>query len=661
MVRNKFCRIVIFVFFGVLYPGSVLAGDPFDSKYPNIVAPTAEFGRFGISLGEFNEPSAVRISKDEKIYIADCYNRRVQVVDRDGKSLFSFAGSEEFPLTCPQGLAISDEFVFVSDRRGYVVKFTLEGDAVAKFGEHGSAQGQLMDPHSIAAFEDLIFVADSGNDRITIFRHDGAFKGSFGALGDGQGTFQNPTGITIDIAGLLYVVDNLNRVQKFTRDGKLLKSWGTYGSFSGQFAEPSDIDYSRGRLYVSDLLNHRLQVFNTQGSFLLQWGRHPEKEHQGQGHTHYPSSIAVSPDEGFVVVCEQFEYRCQLFDTDKLRNLASVDVNAWWEKFPQFHYGGGARILRRAAMPSDVLDTLDQAGAFDLMIMTEPDLHRAVLFGIPQDPTLDADSLTVYGTIGKFGNGPGQFSMMSLKQMSAIEKEIYIGDAGNNNIQVFDLETLDYERTMFKPGDGPGEFNGPAAMEFGKDGRIYIADFHNNRIQVFDKEWKYLSEFGGLGDAPGKLFGPLSIAFSQDKDRLYVTDTGNQRVNVYDPNGNLISTIGHLTKPGEWGEGTFQWPFDVAVAPSGDIYVTDPSLQLVQRFDPTGEFVSQWGGWGTMPGQFYKCKGIDIDSQGRVFVIDFGNHRGQVFDRDGKFLAIFGEGLLYPAKDLDAQGKPKDK
>lgn len=645
----------------LLFSPCALAGDPFDSQYPNIVVPDVEFGSFGTSLGKFNEPSAVRISDNGEIHIADCYNRRVQVVDRFGKARFSFSGTDDFPITCPQGIAITQDFLFVSDRGGYVVKFTREGKPVAKIGKHGSADGQLIDPHSVATYNDLIYIADTGNDRIAVFNTDGTFNRSIGTLGDEAGAFQNPTGVTIDIAGHLYVVDNQNRIQKFDSTGRLLKTWGQYGSYSGQFAEPSDIDHARGRLYVSDLLNHRLQVFDTNGSFLLQWGRHPETEHQGRGHTHYPSSIAVSPDEAFVIVCEQFEYRCQLFETAKLRNLASVDVNAWWEKFPQFHYGGGARILRHSAMPDDVSNTLDQAGAHDLMIMTEPDLHRAVLLGIPQDETLDADSLTVIGTIGAFGKGPGLFAMPSLKAASAMAKEIYIGDAGNNNIQVFDLHTLDYERTLFQPGDGPGEFNGPAAMEFGTDGRVYIADFHNNRIQVFDSNWTYLTEFGGLGDEPGKLFGPLSIAFSPDKKKLYVTDTGNQRVNVYDPEGKLLGTIGHLTKPGEWGEGTFQWPFDVAVAPDGYVYVTDPSLQLVQKFDADGNFVAQWGGWGTMPGQFYKCKGIDVDSQGRVFVIDFGNHRGQIFDANGKFLAIFGEGLLYPASDLDAQGKPKVK
>ena len=57
----------------------------------------------------------------------------------------------------------------------------------------------------------------------------------------------------------------------------------------------------------------------------------------------------------------------------------------------------------------------------------------------------------------------------------------------------------------------------------------------------------------------------------------------------------------------------------------------------------------QWEGRETEPGQFYKPKGIDVDDAGNVYVIDFGNHRGQVFDKDGHFLGIFGEGILYPA------------
>jgi DNA-binding beta-propeller fold protein YncE len=189
---------------------------------------------------------------------------------------------------------------------------------------------------------------------------------------------------------------------------------------------------------------------------------------------------------------------------------------------------------------------------------------------------------------------------------------------------------------------------------------MYIGDYHNNRVQVFDKTLKYKFEFGGTGNGPGQLFGPMGPTFSPSADKLYVSDTANFRISVFDREGKFLFSFGQPPKPGEWGGGSFLQPFDVAVSPSGDVYVTDPALQLVQKFDANGKFITQWGGWGTKPGQFYKCKGIDVGSDGKVYVIDFGNHRGQIFDADGKFLGIFGEGVLFPRDALDSEGKLKN-
>jgi DNA-binding beta-propeller fold protein YncE len=253
-------------------------------------------------------------------------------------------------------------------------------------------------------------------------------------------------------------------------------------------------------------------------------------------------------------------------------------------------------------------------------------------------------------TIGQFGASPGKFTMISGTQPT-ITGTLLIADGGQNNIQEFDLLTGAYVRTLFGPGTGLGQFRGPSGMEQDPNGMLFVADFHNNRIQVFDRDYKALSSFGQTGRENGEFFGPLSMSFDPKYERLFVTDSGNSRVVVLDRKGaalQAVETIGRRAQPGDWGNGTFLSPFGVAVGPKGDIYVSDQDLQLIEKFDATGHFVSQWGGWGTEPGQFYKPKGISVDQDGNLYVIDFGNHRGQIFDENGKFLAIFGEGVLYP-------------
>jgi len=45
-----------------------------------------------------------------------------------------------------------------------------------------------------------------------------------------------------------------------------------------------------------------------------------------------------------------------------------------------------------------------------------------------------------------------------------------------------------------------------------------------------------------------------------------------------------------------------------------------------------------WGGFGSAPGQFMDIGAMAMDSQGRIYVSDFANHRVQIFSPDGQLL-----------------------
>lgn len=66
----------------------------------------------------------------------------------------------------------------------------------------------------------IVYVADSGNDRIQKFDSTGAFITKWGFQGSGDGEFNKPAGIDVDISGNVYVVDTNNRrIQKFNLIG----------------------------------------------------------------------------------------------------------------------------------------------------------------------------------------------------------------------------------------------------------------------------------------------------------------------------------------------------------------------------------------------------------------------------------------------------------
>ena len=109
------------------------------------------------------------------------------------------------------------------------------------------------------------------------------------------------------------------------------------------------------------------------------------------------------------------------------------------------------------------------------------------------------------------------------------------------------------------------------------------------------------------------------------------------------PAGEVLMTIGRAGVAGN-GPDTFNRPTGVAVAPNGDIFVTDGhgTNDRVVKFSRDGRFIKTWGRTGTGPGEFDQPHDISIGgSRGRVFVADRSNNRVQIFDQDGNFIAAW--------------------
>jgi DNA-binding beta-propeller fold protein YncE len=109
------------------------------------------------------------------------------------------------------------------------------------------------------------------------------------------------------------------------------------------------------------------------------------------------------------------------------------------------------------------------------------------------------------------------------------------------------------------------------------------------------------------------------------------------------PTGKVLMTLGKAGVAGS-GPDTFDQPSGIAVAPNGDIFVTDGHgmNDRVVKFSKEGRFIKAWGHHGSGPGEFDQPHDISIGgSQGRVFVADRSNDRVQIFDQDGNFIAAW--------------------
>lgn len=124
------------------------------------------WGKKGTGDGEFDLPHAIRLDSKGLVYVGDRENDRIQVFDQDGKYLRQFGGF------APYGLYIdTDDTIYVADgRANQVLRMTLTGEVLEKWGSAGAEPGNFQMPHGIAVAKDgSVYVAEVTGKRIQKF------------------------------------------------------------------------------------------------------------------------------------------------------------------------------------------------------------------------------------------------------------------------------------------------------------------------------------------------------------------------------------------------------------------------------------------------------------------------------------------------------------
>jgi len=258
-------------------------------------------GASGAGDGQFNNPISIAIDALGKFFVADSDNKRIQVFDDDGEFQLKFgspsSGDEEY-IGLAKGIVIqeSSRNIFVSDvERDSISVFDSTGDFLFKFDSFDGTDFKNPTNMVIDNDEEMLYVADSGEDRIVVFELvDGStcpsgteesvdgvcFVKQFGSDGDDNGEFNDPTGLVFDsTSDLLYVADTDNdRIQIFkivsgntcptgteeiVNGVCFVEEFGSSGTGDGEFDSPMgiDLDETNNLLFVADSDNDRIQVF----------------------------------------------------------------------------------------------------------------------------------------------------------------------------------------------------------------------------------------------------------------------------------------------------------------------------------------------------------------------------------------------------------------
>jgi DNA-binding beta-propeller fold protein YncE len=171
-------------------------------------------------------------------------------------------------------------------------------------------------------------------------------------------------------------------------------------------------------------------------------------------------------------------------------------------------------------------------------------------------------------------------------------------------------------------------------------GHLHVCQRADPPVIVFDREGNFQRSIGN-----GRCVDSHGICITPD-DRVHLVDRDAHQLICYSSDGKELFTIGDPARP-RFKE-PFSHPTDVAVAPSGDIYVADGyGNTMVHRFSRDGKLLASWGGCGTGPGEFSTPHGINVLPDGRLLVGDRENNRVQVFDLEGKYLSMW-HGFYHP-------------
>jgi DNA-binding beta-propeller fold protein YncE len=151
-------------------------------------------------------------------------------------------------------------------------------------------------------------------------------------------------------------------------------------------------------------------------------------------------------------------------------------------------------------------------------------------------------------------------------------------------------------------------------------------------VLVFDADGTFLTSWG-----EGIFKHPHGIWISPD-DEIFTTDRDDHTVRKFSLSGDLLMTIGTAGQAGEPGQ-PFNEPTRAVLSKSGQIYVSDGYGQSrVHRLTAEGGLILSWGSAGSGPGEFNLPHDVTVDRDDRVYILDRGNLRCQIFNSEGEYL-----------------------
>ncbi|MFA6082692.1 MAG: NHL repeat-containing protein, partial [Patescibacteria group bacterium] len=599
-------------------------------------AGVVSYRKVGQNGGPFNNgmasPDDVAIdSTNHRLFVSDYQNGRVLVYNLNSSDVLvdytadyvlgrpdfndtrSLGASDvtQNTLVAPTGLAYASNMLYVSEgiaNRVVVFDVTtiVNGESAANvLGQasfttyaEGTTQSTLYNPSGLAIASNLLYVADTTNNRVMIFDVTAILDGENAANELGQANFttveyskktssrlNQPEGVEIS-GTTLYVADTANhRVVTFDvtaiSDGEAATfvlgqtafGLNSSGTTISKFKYPKGLSLDASSLFVSDADNDRVMVFNI-----------------SDGVTNGESAINV------------------LGQADFTSDVEGVSQTLLQE--PK-----GSALISTKLYISDY--TNSRVMVFDIAVLGDGEAADNVI------GQFDDDTGAASYTKGGQNNGASKSAFYGVEG-SAIDTtnhRLFVSDSSNCRILVFNLDT---DNTI---------------LDYKADKVLGQTDFASDACETYTPTSTGLTDPRGIAYASNKLY----VA-----DNRITYDTG--RILIYDvtdiTNGEAAEhVLGQKDFIGTANDvlGQEIVPTDVTIS-SNTLFVSDAGYNRVLVYDVTAvsdgesaanvlgaEDMVTSGGYTTTADTFYVPTGLATDGT-YLFVVDSGNYRLLIFN-----------------------------
>lgn len=465
-----------------------------------------------------------------------------------------------------------------------------------------------------------------------------------------EARFDWPLGVAADGAGNTYVADTSNyTIRKVSPSGAVTTLAGlarSSGSADGtgseaRFRFPWGVDVDGvGNVYVADANNQTIRRISPEGAVIVLAGLvgEPGSADGAGAEARFGGPLGVAVDgSGNVYVADTGNRTIRRISPEggvtTLAGMAKAQGSADGT-------GSAARFRRPVGLTSD------RSGNIFVADSENHTIRKITPHGVVT---------TLAGSAGISGSadGAGGAARFNNPHDVAVDGEgnIYVADSDNHLIRKISpgsiVTTLAGKAGVEGGEDGTGgaaRFHSPIAVSLNMDGNIIVADSNNHVIRKVTSEGEVttlagsLPSYGsvdGTGTAARFVF-PYGVAVAGDGN-VYVGDGGDNIIRKISPAGEVSTFAGKAGTPGS-ADGTgaaarFGLPHGVAVDGAGNLYVTDPLEHTIRKVTP-GRVVTTLAGRTGVSGsangtggaaRFDFPQGIAVDQSGNIYVADAGN------------------------------------